>query len=385
MRNFANAIGRMLCVLAMATLGACSSTGPAPTIELANAQRTEPASTSSASTSSAGAVSTTSEQLIAIDFVNALLQFDGMHPSERSLSVVTPVSAFGEELLFVLGQAGYQVRISDSAEVENFLDYSQTVKARESDGVHQTFLLSVNQIKLKRDYFFQAQGVTPSSNLFIKGGDSAKIVVNDDLFELPQQTANVRDTEVNNTNPLVSGNKAVIPHQPGVATEESVALAPVTTPKIQPLVNPSSSSSNRAEEIARAKRRKANVYDTGESKFASILEGFEDVSSTIVVFPNDSLNLGQTGKNVIYQFLRDYNQNTDVISVIGCSHGKTSIDNGNELLAIGRAKRVTEELKFAGLSSDKILDEGCWAPQHFDEVFPRRGVVLTLKRELTRG
>ena len=204
-----------------------------------------------------------------------------MHPSERSLSVVTPVSAFGEELLFVLGQAGYQVRISDSTEVENFLDYSQTVKARESDGVHQTFLLSVNQIKLKRDYFFQAQGVTPSSNLFIKGGDSAKIVVNDDLFELPQQTANVRDTEVNNTNPLVSGNKAVIPHQPGVATEESVALAPVTTPKIQPLVNPSSSSSNRAEEIARAKRRKANVYDTGESKFASILEGFEDVSSTL--------------------------------------------------------------------------------------------------------
>ena len=299
MRNFANAIGRMLCVLAMATLGACSSTGPAPTIELANAQRTEPASTSSASTSSAGAVSTTSEQLIAIDFVNALLQFDGMHPSERSLSVVTPVSAFGEELLFVLGQAGYQVRVTDSISAENFLDYSQTVKSRESDGVHQTFLLSVNQIKLKRDYFFQAQGVTPSSNLFIKGGDSAKIVVNDDLFDIPQQTANVREPEVDNTIASVSENKAVIPPQPSVAAEESVVLAPVSTPKIQPLVKPSSTSPNRAEEIARAKRREANLYETGESKFASILEGFQDVSSTVVVFPNDSLNLGERGKNVI--------------------------------------------------------------------------------------
>ncbi len=34
----------------------------------------------------------------------------------------------------------------------------------------------------------------------------------------------------------------------------------------------------------------------------------------------------------------------------------------------------------AGIDSDKVLEEGCWAGVYYDEVMPRRGVVVTIKR-----
>lgn len=69
-----------------------------------------------------------------------------------------------------------------------------------------------------------------------------------------------------------------------------------------------------------------------------------------------------------------------MISVVGCSHGNTALKGGNEALAIGRANRVKEALLYAGVESKKVLEEGCWANIHYDDL-PRRGVVIELKRK----
>ena len=76
---------------------------------------------------------------------------------------------------------------------------------------------------------------------------------------------------------------------------------------------------------------------------------------------------------------QNFNSETDVVSVIGCSHGKSKLKNGNAYLANNRAFRVKEEFVLAGLDPDKVLEEGCWAPVEFADL-PARGVVVKHRR-----
>ncbi len=142
---------------------------------------------------------------------------------------------------------------------------------------------------------------------------------------------------------------------------------------------------SQAEVASVARERssvKANFYDTLVSHYDDVFTDYEDVDQSILVFPNDSLRLGDDNKLIIEQYVEAMNPETDLMSVIGCSHGNTEVSNGNSLLALGRANRVKEALLFSGLEHDKILEEGCWASETFDDVMPRRGVVLTLKRRV---
>jgi len=112
-----------------------------------------------------------------------------------------------------------------------------------------------------------------------------------------------------------------------------------------------------------------------------VFDDYEDVEQSVLIFPNDSLRLGDSNKQIIDQYVSSMNPETDVLSVIGCSIGATEIKNGNSLLALGRANRVKEAFLFSGLEHDLILEEGCWAPEAFNEALPHRGVIVTLKRQ----
>jgi len=107
--------------------------------------------------------------------------------------------------------------------------------------------------------------------------------------------------------------------------------------------------------------------------------------SGVLVFPNDSLRLGAANKSYIVNLAKTFDPETEIFSVIGCSHGKSAIENGNEILANGRANRVKEALMLAGVGEQYIYDEGCWAPQVFDDVMPRRGVLLTRKQLIKKS
>ena len=53
----------------------------------------------------------------------------------------------------------------------------------------------------------------------------------------------------------------------------------------------------------------------------------------------------------------EYVAASDIFTVIGCSHGKTGLDNGNALLAVGQSKRVQQQLVDLGVPVNRILDE----------------------------
>ena len=78
-----------------------------------------------------------------------------------------------------------------------------------------------------------------------------------------------------------------------------------------------------------------NLYDTRRSNSADVLDGYDEVVSHVLVFPDDSLKLGPDNKAIISDVLEAMAPETDILSVVGCSHGATSIadDNGNALLA----------------------------------------------------
>lgn len=128
-----------------------------------------------------------------------------------------------------------------------------------------------------------------------------------------------------------------------------------------------------------ANREFGNVYgDT--SAFVSMLDDYNRIVREFVIFPNDSQVLGKTGKLLVKKLAGRFSENSDIIGITGCSNGPTSLDIGNEGLALGRAKRIAEELYSAGIAQDKVFDEGCWSPTTDAPGFPNRGVVIDLWR-----
>lgn len=123
-----------------------------------------------------------------------------------------------------------------------------------------------------------------------------------------------------------------------------------------------------------------NVWFTNESNFGNLTEGYETVSRDVIVFGNDSLILGQQGKKSVRRIWRDFNIQTDIINLLGCSNGYTDLEIGNEGLALGRSRRVLEEFESLGVPRNQLLDEGCWAPDPVSGRYPSRGVVVELKR-----
>lgn len=164
-------------------------------------------------------------------------------------------------------------------------------------------------------------------------------------------------------------------------TQDQDLISSNLVSSLSPVTPAQDSSQAEVESVPRERSSvKANFYDTLVSHYDDVFTDYEDVDQSILVFPNDSLRLGDDNKLIIEQYVEAMNPETDLMSVIGCSHGNTEVSNGNSLLALGRANRVKEALLFSGLEHDKILEEGCWASETFDDVMPRRGVVLTLKR-----
>ena len=121
------------------------------------------------------------------------------------------------------------------------------------------------------------------------------------------------------------------------------------------------------------------------SNFGAFTRDYAAVERQVLIFGNDSLAITPLVREQIAALVRLFEPDSDVVSVIGCSHGNTALANGNKLLAIGRARRIREALVDAGVPLLRIHDEGCWAGVHFDEMMPRRGVVMELKRRQPSG
>ncbi|WP_157736487.1 hypothetical protein [Granulosicoccus antarcticus] len=292
------------------------------------------------------------QKLIAENLVNTLAQFPHLNPLMSTVQALKPASSFARDVEDELRERGYKIERISAPEGLYRVNAEIRQASQQADG-EPLYMLTIGQVSAERAYKVIADKTVPVSEQIIRGTRQRTVALNDDIFEVPQSEYSV------------------------------VAFKAYEGPSIEDLLAPpalgaASGSWWKPEPKTVVKR---NIYETMTSNYQGVFAGYEDIDQSILVFPNDSLRLGDVNKGIIERFVAEMDPNTDILSVIGCSHGETEISNGNSLLALGRANRVKEALMFSGLEHDQILDEGCWAPQLFDEVMPRRGVVLTLKRQ----
>ncbi len=291
------------------------------------------------------------QKLIAENLVNSLAQFPHLNPLLATVQALKPSSSFDRTVEDELRERGYKIERVNSP--EGLFRVSSEVKQGGTGAGEQTlYVLSIGQVSAERAYEVIADKTVPVSEQIIRGTRARKVSLNDDIFEVPQ------------------------------SQYSEVAFRSYDGPGIDDVLAPPKLGAANASWWTREQKTavKKNIYETMASNYQDVFAGYVDVDQSILVFPNDSLRLGDVNKGIIERYVAEMDPDTDILSVIGCSHGETEINNGNSLLALGRANRVKEALMFSGLEHDQILDEGCWAPQLFDDVMPRRGVVLTLKR-----
>lgn len=296
--------------------------------------------------------------LISASLLDAVSQYPELDSSVATLQVASPENDFERQVIKELKNRGYQIESTSSSDVAN----SVKASVREIDDsvgqAYPLYSLAIGKVSAERQFSRIDGKPVPASELVIRGAQEQAIELSDtELFGLPPESAL------------------------STVAFKDVKQVKVKSMALHDLLNPAPSSalSDPLNRSAQSPVR-ANIYDARESNYSSVFVEYEDIESEILVFPNDSLQLGEVNKVIIERFVDQMNTETDILSVIGCSHGQTNISNGNSVLALGRANRVKEALMFSGVEHDKVLEEGCWAPVEFDEVMPRRGVVLTLKR-----
>lgn len=298
------------------------------------------------------ALSDANALLVVSNIVFVLRQLDELPPIQTTLQIKPPVTSVGRAVLNTLTENGYGLQLVDSDIGPHYVRYKFEEATTES-GLITRFSMSVGDISVARDYLIREGAVLPDSVVEVRGAAEVFTELNDGIFE-------------NN----------------GANYEADVVFADTRLPELSGPAQlvASTANLNNALPANGIKVIKENMYDARESNYSALFNDYQDVESTVLVFSNDSLRLGQKNKRIITDIASRMNPETDLVSVIGCSHGRTAIDNGNSVLAVGRAHRVKEAFVFAGVDYGKVLDEGCWARVHFDEMMPRRGVVLTLKR-----
>ena len=356
----------------------CASGGPAkPAAEPAGGPELSPPEQTSSKASTDEQFS--KSQFIANDFLSVIVRLPNFVPGRSTYSAKLPRTRYGEILMEQLRQSGVNIVLGNSPELPA-LSYRVELPSDTAQNMH-TFYVSVGKIHLKRSYEIVDDRVAPLTEMLMAGVDARNL--------RPLQNTRPSDNEIaNGSGRLDSG--AIVSATPPKPVIERTPLTISEAPPKHAFESDTDELNviylnGLLVEDEDWEPLQTNMFVTRESVYEPVFEDssaeYNQLSKQILVFPNDSLVLGQKNKDYLQNLALKMRAGSDVVRVIGCSHGNTNLVEGNQKLARGRAVRVREELMLAGVEGAAVLHEACWAPEHFDEVMPRRGVVVMHLRE----
>lgn len=302
--------------------------------------------------------------LISENLVDLLAQYPRLDPRMAVVQVSAPDNRLEETVHEQMRSRGYKIEKTGESDDGMLVEASIQPSDAGTANSAPLYVLSAGSMTVQRSYTVVDGQTQPAGPIVVRGADEKPLMLNDaQLFPNSNSVySSVQFLPAAETKPVAI-------EEPVVAMPEIAAAIPIPV-QVGSLEQYSSTFDS-------------NLFDKGgQSNFSDLFAEYQEVDSNVLVFPNDSLQLGDINKQIIEQYVEKMDPSTDVLSVIGCSHGDTAIENnGNALLAIGRANRVKEAFMFSGISHDLIVEEGCWAPMVF-EGLPSRGVVLKLKRRI---
>jgi len=283
--------------------------------------------------------------LIAENFVHTLSQLDGLSPIPTTIQMSQPTTPFGRAIEKHVIDAGYGHQLVDGDMGLYFLRY-RVVRTETQAGYTRLFRMIIGDIALEREFQNVEGHLTPVSAMRIKGSRTNQIRLNDDIFRF------------NNPNLFES-------------RVEPLGDSGTTNP---PLVN----NSTRALETPSAVV--SIGFEQNESQYAESFVGYLDIVSQLHQFSYKSRRISTAAYNEMREIIEDFNPDTDLISILGCSLGNDASQSENKALAKVRATRVKRALIRSGIGPNKIFDESCWDISSWDANSIRRAVILTHKR-----
>lgn len=312
-------------------------------------------------------------RLIADNLLSVISQFDELPPWSTTVQMSHTNTPFGLAVQKSIMDAGYGTQDVEGDLGVNLIRYLAE-NAETEQGFRTRYRVEIGELYAERDFHIIGNSLVPTSEMRVSNNTDTLLSLDDSVFdnslfddELSYVSAvNIGEPEIR----VIEFNRGAFKLDKSKTDSSTGIFAKL-----------GNSSNNDTSEILPV-TGKTNMYESVDSNFSSLFKDYEDTLSGIIVFPDDSLALGESNKSYLRNLVKTFDPETEIFSVIGCSHGSTQIKNGNELLANGRANRVKDALMVAGIDNEHIYDEGCWAAQPYDEVMPRRGVVLTLKKKI---
>lgn len=308
-----------------------------------------------------------------------------LEPLNTTIQVSESESGDASEAVPRLSELGYALQRVDADQGKNFLYIIELPGAGDATNADARLRLSIGDIELTRTYRVIRKNtkIESTDNLVWRDGRAAAPVG-------PLKVAGTRQTlQLTGINVELASNSGDQDYAFSSGRVEFAALAPIEggiptisliTEELVQRVTVSTSAGPSLASLNSQGEGFGNLFNGDPSAFASILDNYNRIVREFVIFPNDSQNLGRPGKLMVKKLVSRFSENSDIIGITGCSNGPTSLDIGNEGLALGRASRIAEELVASGVSRDKVFDEGCWSPTTDAPGFPNRGVVIDLWR-----
>jgi len=295
------------------------------------------------------------------DLAAALVQLRA--PRTTTVQIARESDALTDAFVERLAAAGYGVQRVDADQGAHHVTLERSAAIGEKGEALTRMELAVGVVELSRDYRVSRDAVRPATALVV-GGTRSPLALDDAARFGPGADASVARVDY-------IGSAAVLDSMPLISLITDDVVAGVVR-------DVSAGPSLAAVNSGRVEVK--NLFYSDEGAFGGLRDTFEPTERMVVIFPNDSMRLGQDGKQLIEQFVQDFREDSDMIGLVGCSNGPTALDIGNEGLALGRSRRVAEELLSLGIARDRVIDEGCWSPVNARDRFPSRGVVVELLR-----
>jgi len=272
-------------------------------------------------------------KLVVTDLVSVLIQIPSLNPTTTTLQMSQPETELGTTLLSAIENAGYGIQIVETESGDNYLSYALRTAETEA-GIINDYLISVDEIELRREYNTTASGIYPSSLMFVKGiEDARKILLTEQMF-----------AEQGGEQLFLSG---VDPGRGGISDPGNVKEVFTDDALRQPFKN----RVTQSEVFAQAIR---NTFEVAKDEQRSDLAGLKRFQRVVLLFPNNTELVLGTGNKVAIRSLLDKFNDGDLLDITACD----DVDGRNEM-AERRAIRIEQELMSHGVSADAIRRAEC--------------------------
>ena len=270
-------------------------------------------------------------QLIGANLVSVLVQLPGMSPSERTLQVSSPRSAFGHVIVRALEDAGYGLQRVSADQGLHYVAYRRRTAVTDA-GEITDYGLSIGELGVSREYVVEEGRVYPSSPMTVEGTDALdRVALDDELFR-----------EQGGRTAFVSGLRG----PDGLASAGLVEVAVREDDALPPTARTAPAEHVEATVLEGARAAGADAVPEPRTH--------ERLRRTVLIFDDAATRvMGAANKQAVRLLARDVEPG-DVFVVNAC----TAAD-GRDDAAAARALRVREEFLTHGLAGEAVRTGPC--------------------------